>query len=364
MTAKKSLPTIIISAGGTGGHIFPALAVAKQLEDEYQIIWVGGSQGMEVNLVPEHGYPLEQIVIGGIRNKGLLRKLLLPLTMFKALTRAIKIVRRYQPVMVVGFGGYAAFPIGFAARLMGKRLIIHEQNSVAGLTNRILSKVANRVLTAFPNVLPGKKTLLVGNPVRQEIVDSGVALATSTTASETDKLRILVVGGSLGAQALNEVVPAACSEISAHVASVTHQIGKSGDSAKVCTAYQQAGIDAVVVKFIDDMAEAYHQHDVIICRAGASTVAEVAAAGICAIFVPYPHAVDDHQTGNALYLVREQAAFLLPQTTLTAKSLADKLTKLNPAVCHQVAIAARKLAIDNSTARIVTEIKKLINNKK
>lgn len=357
MTAKRKLPTLIISAGGTGGHIFPALAVAKQLETDYQIVWVGGNSGMELNLVPQHGYLLEQITIGGIRKKGLLRKLLLPLTMFNALIAAIKIIRRHQPVMVVGFGGYAAFPIGFAARLVGKPLIIHEQNSVAGLTNRILSKVANLVLTAFPNVLASKKTLVVGNPVRQEIVDSGSALDTSALPS-TDKLRILVVGGSLGAQALNDMVPAACARITTHIAGVTHQIGKSGDMDKVTTAYLRAGVNANVVKFIDNMAEAYHQHDVIICRAGASTVAEVAAAGICAIFVPYPHAVDDHQTGNALYLVREQAAFLLPQTSLTPESLANKLAELTQPTCNQLAIAARKLAITDSTARIVSEIKK------
>lgn len=357
MTAECKLPTLIISAGGTGGHIFPALAVAKQLETDYQIVWVGGNSGMEVNLVPQHGYPLEQIAIGGVRKKGILRKLLLPLTMFKALIAAIKIIHRHQPVIVVGFGGYAAFPIGFAARLVGKPLIIHEQNSVAGLTNRILSKVANQVLTAFPNVLASKKTLVVGNPVRQDIIGSGSVLD-MLESLPTDKLRILVVGGSLGAQVLNDTVPTACARIPTHVALVTHQIGKSGDVDKVTTAYLRAGVNAKVIKFIDNMAEAYHHHDVIICRAGASTVAEVAAAGICAIFVPYPHAVDDHQTGNALYLVREQAAYLLPQTSLTPESLANQLVELTPETCNQLAIAARKLAITDSTARIVSEIKK------
>lgn len=363
MDADSQLPTLIISAGGTGGHIFPALAVAKQLEKDYRIIWVGGSSGMEVNLVPKHGYLLEQVAIGGVRKKGIFKKLMLPWTMFRALSASVRILRRHKPQVIIGFGGYAAFPIGFAARLAGKPLIIHEQNSVAGLTNRILASVANKVLTAFPNVLLSKKTVVVGNPVRQEIVDAR-RVTNKLEYSNSGKLRVLVVGGSLGAQILNQIVPLACAKIPGHILSVTHQIGKNGDSEKVSADYAAAGIRAKVVRFIDNMAQAYNEHDVIICRAGASTVAEVAAAGICAVFVPYPHAVDDHQTGNALYLVRENAAYLLPQTSLNPESLAERLLILTPENCNQMAQAARKLAIIDSTARIVCEIEKLAKYKK
>jgi UDP-N-acetylglucosamine--N-acetylmuramyl-(pentapeptide) pyrophosphoryl-undecaprenol N-acetylglucosamine transferase len=356
---KTSQATIIISAGGTGGHIFPALAVAQLLTSlNYRVVLVGAKHGLENTLVPEHGYLLETVSVGGIRNKGILRKLMLPYTVLRSVSSCLAILRRHKPLAIIGFGGYAAFPIGIAARLFGSPLLIHEQNSVAGLTNRILAKFANRVLTAFPNVLPSRKTQVVGNPVREAILEISLEnkLATLNT---TDGLRVLVVGGSLGAQVLNDVVPMACAKLGRHIKSVTHQVGR-GDAAAVAKSYVGNGIQAEVVKFIADMAGAYAWHDVIICRAGASTVAEVAAAGMCAIFVPYPHAVDDHQTGNALYLVKDNAAYLLPQTNFSIETLVATLSELTPLRCHETGIRARQLAILDSTEQIVQNIRSFL----
>jgi UDP-N-acetylglucosamine--N-acetylmuramyl-(pentapeptide) pyrophosphoryl-undecaprenol N-acetylglucosamine transferase len=345
-----SKPVVIISAGGTGGHIFPALAVARQLADKYDIVWVGGKVGMENQIIPQNGYPLETVSVAGVRNKGALRKLMLPLTMLRALFECWLIIRKHRPVAVIGFGGYATFPILLAARILGKKTLIHEQNSVAGLSNRVLAKLVNQVLTAFPNVLSSTKTQLVGNPVRQEIID-----ITPANANTTGKLNILIVGGSLGAKALNDNVPLALNSIKDKIGVITHQVGRN-DGSTVAEYYREHGLNANVVNFIDNMAEAYSNCDVIICRAGASTVAEVSCAGKCAIFVPYPYAVDDHQTHNAAYLVEQGAAFLLPQSKLTPESLAILINDLNPEKCQQIGLKAKSLAITDSTARICSII--------
>ena len=346
-----SKPVIIISAGGTGGHIFPALAVARQLADTHQIIWVGGKLGMENQIIPQNGYPLETVSVAGVRNKGALRKLMLPLTMLRALFECYLILRKHRPVTVIGFGGYATFPILLAARVLGKKTLIHEQNSVAGLTNRVLAKIVNQVLTAFPNVLNSPKTKLVGNPVRQEIIDS----STKVNIHNSGRLNVLIVGGSLGAKALNDNVPLALNSIKDRIGIVTHQVGRN-DGSTVAEYYREHGLDANVVNFIDNMAEAYQNTDIIICRAGASTVAEVSCAGKCAIFVPYPYAVDDHQTHNAAYLVEQKAAFLLPQSKLTPESLASLINELSPEKCQQIGIKAKSLAITNSTELICAAI--------
>ena len=345
-----SKPVVIISAGGTGGHIFPALAVARQLADKYDIVWVGGKVGMENQIIPQNGYPLETVSVAGVRNKGALRKLMLPLTMLRALFECWLIIRKHRPVAVIGFGGYATFPILLAARILGKKTLIHEQNSVAGLSNRVLAKLVNQVLTAFPNVLSSTKTQLVGNPVRQEIID-----ITPANANTTGKLNILIVGGSLGAKALNDNVPLALNSIKDKIGVITHQVGRN-DGSTVAEYYREHGLNANVVNFIDNMAEAYSNSDIIICRAGASTVAEVSCAGKCAIFVPYPYAVDDHQTHNAAYLVEQGAAFLLPQSKLTPESLAILINDLNPEKCQQIGLKANSLAITDSTARICSII--------
>ena len=346
-----SKPVIIISAGGTGGHIFPALAVARQLTDSYDVVWVGAKVGMENQIIPQNGYPLETVSVAGVRNKGVLRKLMLPFTMLRALFECWCILRKHRPTTVIGFGGYATFPILLAARILGKKTLIHEQNSVAGLTNRVLAKIVNQVLTAFPNVLNSTKTQLVGNPVRQEIIDIAPPASTNTTG----KLNILIVGGSLGAKALNDNVPLALNAVKDNIGSIVHQIGRN-DGSTVADFYREHDLNAQVVNFIDNMAEAYSNSDVIICRAGASTVAEVSCAGKCAIFVPYPYAVDDHQTHNAAYLVEQGAAFLLPQSKLTPESLASLIDELNPEKCQQIGLKAKSLAITNSTELICAAI--------
>lgn len=351
-------PNIIISAGGTGGHIFPGLAIARELADKYNVIWVGAKTGLENTLVPQYGIKLETVSVGGIRNKGIIRKLKLPITLLNSGLECIKILRKYNPVAVVGFGGYATFPICVTAQILRIPVIIHEQNSVAGLTNKLSAKFAKFVLTAFPNVLVSDKSHVVGNPVRQEIIS---AYSSHKYLNRSDnKLRILIVGGSLGAKVLNDNVPHALSVVKEHILSVTHQVGR-GDVNPVIESYKQADIKNVnVVNFIDNMASAYKEHDVIICRAGASTVSEVATVGIAAVFVPYPHAVDDHQTTNARYLSDSDAAILISQNNLTQDSLANIIQSLSLDRCSVLSGNARKLAILDSTQQICNYIEKAV----
>ena len=354
----NAIKTLIISAGGTGGHIFPALAVAAQLEGKYNLVWVGGKTGLENKLVPEHGYPLARVTVAGVRNKGLLRKLFLPFTLLRAMFECLIIILRYRPVAIIGFGGYATFPIVVMGKLLRRPVLIHEQNSIAGYTNRSLAYFATAILTAFPGVLAGAKTRLVGNPVRAAIKQ--ITAPINREIGTRNKLRIVVLGGSLGAKALNDNVPLALARISQHIESVVHQVGR-GDAASVSELYQEYNISARVVNFIDDMASVYATADLVICRAGASTVAEITAVGLAAIFVPYPSAVDDHQTSNAHYLVAHQAAFLLPQHQLSVAQLADLVARLTPTKCQQMAIKARELALPDSTAQICQAIECLIN---
>lgn len=350
-------PKIIISAGGTGGHIFPALAIAKQLSNDYQIIWVGAKVGLENKLVPEHGYKLETVTVSGVRNKGLLRKLSLPFSMVRSAIECLFICIKHRPKIIIGFGGYATFPICVMGKLLAKPVVIHEQNSIAGLTNKVVAKFANVVLTAFPNVLKSKKTFLVGNPVRDEVISSYDWRIAQPNISS--KLRVLIVGGSLGAKVLNDTVPQALGLIQDQIAQVTHQVGRSSPD-EVITSYKNAGINANVVTFIDNMGQAYANADLIICRAGASTVAEVASAGIAAIFVPYPYAVDDHQTTNAKYLVESDAALLIPQIKLDVDYLANEIKKLTVDKCQQMGQFAHGLAINNSSELICTQVKQII----
>ncbi len=356
-------PNIIISAGGTGGHIFPALAVAHELSERYNIIWVGGKSGLENQIVPKHGYPLKTVSVGGVRNKGIMRKLMLPFVMFRALLQSLIIIIRYNPKVIVGFGGYATFPICLMGRLINKPIVIHEQNSVAGLTNKIIAKFAKKVLTAFPNVLPAKNTVLVGNPVRKEIIKLTKVNVSHESLehkqSDPSKLKILVIGGSLGAKALNDNVPLAVTQIREHIESVYHQVGR-GELDLVSEVYKQHNVNAKVVSFIDDMASAYLDADVVICRAGASTVAEVAAVGITAIFIPYPYAVDDHQTTNAAYLAKNEAAYLIPQKNLNPDDLAKLLASLTPEKTREMAIKARGMGIEDATEQICQQIEKVI----
>jgi UDP-N-acetylglucosamine--N-acetylmuramyl-(pentapeptide) pyrophosphoryl-undecaprenol N-acetylglucosamine transferase len=330
----------MIMAGGTGGHVFPALAVADDLRARgWRVVWLGARAGMEATLVPQHGYELAAIRFGGLRGKGLAAKLLLPLNLLVAFWQSLRALRAHRPDVVLGMGGYIAFPGGMMAALLGRPLAIHEQNSIAGLANRVLAGVADRILVAFPGALP--KSRVVGNPVRDAI--ARVAPPAERFAGRTGPLRVLVVGGSLGAAALNERVPQALARIPpAERPHVIHQSGAK-HLRGLRAGYAAAGVEADLRPFIGDMARAYADADVAICRAGATTVAELAAAGVASILVPFPFAVDDHQTTNARYLADAGAALLVQQRDLTAEGLAATLRALTRERLLAMAEKARAL---------------------
>ncbi len=311
--------TLLIMAGGTGGHIFPALAVAEKMRGRgWNVCWLGNPDGMEARLVPQHGFEMVWVRFSALRGKGLLRKLLLPLNLLRGFWQAQKAIRKVDPNVVLGMGGYITFPGGMMASLLGRPLVLHEQNSVAGLANRVLAGVADRILTGFPDVF--RKGLWVGNPVRAEI--AALAPPGERLAERTGALRLLVIGGSLGAQALNETVPLGMALLGADAQpQIVHQAGEKHIEALKAN-YAAVGVQAHCVSFIEDMAGAYEWADLVICRSGALTVAELAAAGVASILVPFPHAVDDHQTGNARFLVNVGGAFLLPQAELTPEAIA------------------------------------------
>jgi UDP-N-acetylglucosamine--N-acetylmuramyl-(pentapeptide) pyrophosphoryl-undecaprenol N-acetylglucosamine transferase len=342
--------TALIMTGGTGGHIFPALAVADELKSRgWTLVFLGAEGGMETQLVPQHGYALETLPMRGMRGNGLRRWLSLPWMLLRALGGAASVIFRHRPDVSVGFGGYTGFPGGVMTRLLFKPLVIHEQNSVAGLTNRLLSRLASRTLFAFPSAFPGRDGL-VGNPVRAAI--AAVPAPEVRFAGRQGPLRLLVVGGSLGAKALNDTLPAALARLpAAQRPLVVHQAGaKAIDALKA--AYADAGVAADCRSFIDDMASAYAQADLVICRAGALTVAELAAVGVGSVLVPYPHAVDDHQTGNARYLADAGAARLWPQSSLDAEALASWLAQLDRVQCLNMAQAARKMALTHAASLV------------
>jgi UDP-N-acetylglucosamine--N-acetylmuramyl-(pentapeptide) pyrophosphoryl-undecaprenol N-acetylglucosamine transferase len=311
--------TLLVMAGGTGGHIFPALAVAEKMRERgWNVFWLGNQDGMEARLVPKHGFEMVWVKFGALRGKGLLRKLLLPLNLLRGFWQARKAIRKVQPDVVLGMGGYISFPGGMMASLLGRPLVVHEQNSVAGLANRVLAGVADRILTGFPEVF--KKGLWVGNPVRPEIAK--ISPPAERFAGRSGALRLLVIGGSLGAQALNEMVPWGMALLGANeLPEIVHQAGEKHIEALKAN-YAAVGVQAHCVSFIEDMAGAYEWADLVICRSGALTVAELAAAGVASVLVPFPHAVDDHQTANARFLVNVGGAFLLPQADLTPEAIA------------------------------------------
>lgn len=346
----------LIMAGGTGGHVFPGLAVARVMRARHiDVTWLGTQRGIEARLVPaaDPAIALEWIRIRGVRRTGIVNWLLLPFTLLYALWQAMGVLRRVRPDVVLSFGGFAAGPGGIMAWVMRRPLIIHEQNAIPGLTNRWLSLVARRVLTGFPSAF-GDMTAAqhVGNPVRAEV--RSLPPPAQRFAGRQGSLRVLVVGGSLGAHALNDTVPKALARLAAaDRPSVWHQCGRDQQAA-VTAAY--AGIPgARVTEFIDDMAQAYGWADLVICRAGAMTIAELAAAGIGAILVPYPHAVDDHQTANARYLAERGAATLLPQSGLTPERLAQLLQDLvsRRDVLLTMAEAARACAVPDAAEAVV-----------
>ena len=348
-------------AGGTGGHIFPGLAVAEALRERgWRVHWLGGKGGlnapsMESQLVPQRGFACEGVDFSGVRGKGLLTLVRLPLRLLKAFGQSLAVLRRVQPDVVVGLGGYISFPAGLMAALTGTPLLLHEQNSVPGLANKLLARVARRVFSAFPDGM--KKAQWIGNPLRSAFLQQ--AQPQARFAARSGPLKLLVVGGSLGARALNEVVPQALALLApAQRPLVTHQSGaKQIDALRAH--YAAAGVTAELTPFIDDTASAFADADIIICRAGASTVTEIAAVGAAAIFVPFPAAVDDHQTANAQFLVRAGGGWLMPQASLTAQSLADALSRLTRAELLQTALQAKALQKLGATAAVVQACEEL-----
>ncbi len=368
----NKVPTLLVMAGGTGGHIFPGLAVAEELKSKgWNIHWLGTADRMEADIVPAYGFKISFISISGLRNKSLLTWLKLPFKLINSLLQALSVIRKIKPDVVLGMGGYASAPGGLAAWLMNKPLVVHEQNAAAGLTNRLLARIATKLCCAFPNAFKQNiSAQVVGNPLRASI-------GKCTTQDENDKeatkgsSNILVIGGSLGAQVLNQTVPESFAKLvkisSSHSESlpfnIWHQTGK-GKQQSVIDAYNQQYLanEAVrVTEFIDDIASAYQWADVVICRAGALTVSELAMAAKPAIFVPLPHAVDDHQTKNAQYLVSRGGAVLIKQNDLTSDVLAKQLSELfsEPQILQhmvQSAFAAADAKATNKVADICQQL--------
>jgi UDP-N-acetylglucosamine--N-acetylmuramyl-(pentapeptide) pyrophosphoryl-undecaprenol N-acetylglucosamine transferase len=358
MSAPK---TALIMAGGTGGHIFPGLAIAHALRERgWQVHWLGGKgsathPSMESQLVPPQGFAFEAIDFGGLRGKGLKTLVLLPLRLLKAFWQSIVVLRRVKPAVVVGLGGYITFPAGMMSVLLGKPLVLHEQNSVAGLANKVLSRVADRVFTAFPTVMNHARW--VGNPLRTAFLN--VPVPTERFASRTGPLKVLVVGGSLGAKALNEIVPQALALLPREARPiVVHQSGsKQIDNLRAN--YAAVGVDAELTPFIDNTAQAFADADLVICRAGASTVTEIAAVGAAALFVPFPSAVDDHQTTNARFLADQDAAWLVPQDQLTPGKLAEMLQNMQRSALLDKGLKAKMMQKLDATQQMVAACEEL-----
>ncbi|WP_111657271.1 undecaprenyldiphospho-muramoylpentapeptide beta-N-acetylglucosaminyltransferase [Isoalcanivorax indicus] len=348
--------TVLMMAGGTGGHVFPALAVADVLRERgYDIAWLGAQGGIENRLVPAAGYPLHALKVRGVRGGGVWRKLQAPFLLLRAVLAARRVLRGTSAVLAVGFGGFASGPGGLAARLSGVPLVVHEQNAIPGLTNRVLARLANQTLEGFSGAFGGRARA-VGNPVRNVIVS--LPDPAQRYAERDGALRILVLGGSQGALALNRALPAALARLlQAQPAVIRHQAGR-GRRDEAAGAYASAALEAAVDEFIDDMAAAYAWADLVICRAGALTVAEVAAAGVAALFVPLPTAVDDHQRHNAEWLAGQGAALVLEQQQLNAAALAERLRPvmaegaIDRARLATMAVQARALAHTDSATHV------------
>jgi len=347
---------VLIAAGGTGGHIIPALAVANALiAQKITVHWLGTQQGLEHQLIPPTGIPIHYIQVQGIRGKGFAGLLAAPFRMLRATWQALDVIRSEQPDLVMGFGGFVSGPCGLAAWLLKKPLIIQEQNAIAGFTNRCLAHLAKYVFQAFPNTFnPRYHAITSGNPVREEIVK--LPAPEERFANRNGPLRILILGGSQGAAVLNKIIPAAIATFPmAQRPEILHSAGKRF-AAETQAIYQQHDVQAHVVAFIDDMANAYAWADLVICRAGALSVAELAAAGVASILIPYPYAVDDHQTANAAWLVQANAAVCVKQDAFTQEEFVVLLYNLGDRnKLLQMAIAARSIAIPQATTMIVTK---------
>ena len=348
--------TLLVMAGGTGGHVFPGLAVADLLKSRgWNVVWMGSPDGMENKLVRARGYDMAWVRFAALRGKGWMRKLMLPFNLLSGFWQAARAIRQVNPDVVLGMGGYISFPGGMMAALLGRPLVIHEQNSVPGLANRVLSKVADRVLCGFPNAIP--KSIYTGNPVRPEIAQ--MPSPAERFAGREPTLRLLVLGGSLGAAALNEVLPRGLAMLGEDERPhVVHQAGEK-HLEQLQKNYEEAGIQAHCVAFIDNIAGAYEWADLVICRAGALTIAELSEAGVPAILVPFPHAVDDHQTANAKFLSQAGGAVLLPQKELTAESV-SLIRNYTRGQLLQMAEKAHDLARPDATLTVAQVCEDLI----
>lgn len=344
--------TVFITAGGTGGHIFPALTTAKAIiNDKTTVIWIGANHGIENDIIPKNDIKLETIKISGLRNKGYIRLLKFPFILFRACFSAYMLLRKYRPKLVISFGGYVSFPVSIMARILGIPLIIHEQNSIMGLTNKILSKIANKTLVAYKTTAY-KNAILVGNPVRQEI--NLLEPVTKRYQSRIGGLRVLVLGGSLGAAIFNDNLPDVFKNVN-NLDYVIHQVGR-GNIEEVEANYTNLNIPHKVVRFIDDIITVYQDVDLVICRAGALTVSEVCNIGVAAIFIPYPYAVDDHQTHNIKELVETGSALTIAQKDFTIPKLTNLINSLSRAKFEQMAIDIHKFAIPDSLDKIISHI--------
>lgn len=351
----RRVQRVLVTAGGTGGHVFPALAAAKLFQEKgVEVRWVGTAQGIEAKIVPANNIEIEFIDVAGVRGQGLSRLLWAPLKIAKAVLQVMRIAREYDPDLVLGMGGFVTGPTGLGMWLSRRCVYIHEQNAVAGFTNKVLAKIARKVFQAFPGAFPLQaKVETTGNPVRKEIV--ALSAPKKRYRDRSGPLHILVLGGSQGAVALNEIVPKALAKVSDQLDfEVRHQAGDS-NLVSARESYELEAVDAQVVPFIEDMAAAYEWADLVICRSGALTVSELAAAGVASLLIPYPFAVDDHQTRNAEYLSAAGAAFLIQQRDLTEHSLAQLILKKlsNRETLQKMAVTARQLAMTNATEKVV-----------
>ena len=342
-------PSILVMAGGTGGHIFPGLAVAEYLRIcGWNVSWLGNQSGMEYRLVKSCDFPFEAVEFGGLRGKGFKAKLMLPFNLMRACFQSWKIMRRVKPSVVLGMGGYITFPGGLMTKLLKRPLVLHESNSVAGSANRALAKIAMRTLTGFPNTMDQAEW--VGNPIREEF--EHVSPTTVRYDQRQGPLSILVVGGSLGAAALNENIPAALALMPKDSRPIV--IHQAGDKhlEDLQKRYADLGVAADIRPFIEDMPSAYAQADLVICRSGAMTVSEVAACGVASCLIPFPFAIDDHQTANAKFLADADAAILLPQKNLNPQDLALMIQNFNRADLKEMALRAHALAKPHATQRV------------